>query len=506
MTDPAAELDARLATAYGVKLATAAWLPDDDSDPDAFLRAAESIGQTVGEGRTSAVPLSERAWIPLPARAVVPPSPDERKLAIARLLAWAEAGGARWDGLEFDVDANGSALVRACRTVSPGELLLTLPRHLMIIDNELAAPTTGQLALGLADPRPRDALAAWLPLEAREPASRWRAYLEALPVQLAELPMFHDASDLAALAGTAAYALAVDDHRDVLDTYDNLSSELRARVSLADFAWGSAIVKSRAYHAPGTLEHRVALLPLVELFNHGVGDTTWRYEPTDGVFRVSAECGFAAGDEVHFSYGDRSNTRLFAHFGFAQPNNPVAEADLVFDRATDPVHDVAAHLLWTLPLAAPTRLNVACKFDHRFVRALSFARLRASDAADRARALEVGLFASGDLPWLGWELERAALAEIAGAARRALAQIAAPAPPAPSSSWHTTCSIVRASERATLEQILEFASTAAAYLSSPEPARLRVAAADVPPQAVGAQYLLRAYLRALADELTASSR
>jgi len=291
-----------------VKLATAAWLPDDDSDPDAFLRAAEAIGRAVGDARARAAPIPEHAWIALPARAVAPASPDERRLAIARLLAWAKAGGARWDGLEFVVDADGNAAVRACRTVSPGELLLTLPRHLMLVDNALAASTTGQLALGLDDPRPRDALAAWLPLEAREPTSRWRAYLEALPVQLAELPMFHDASDLAPLAGTAAYAIAADDHRDVRGTYDQLSSELRARVSLADFAWGSAIVKSRAYHAPGTLEHRVALLPLVDLFNHGIGDTTWRYEPIDGVFRVSAERGFAVGDEVHFSYGDRSNT------------------------------------------------------------------------------------------------------------------------------------------------------------------------------------------------------
>src|SRR5262249_24434674 len=152
-----------------------------------------------------------------------------------------------------------------------------------------------------------------------------------------------------------------------------------------------------------------ALLPLVDLFNHGVGDTTWRYEPVDRVFMISAVRGFAIGDEVHFPYGDRSNTRLFVHFGFAQPNNPVAEADLLFDRATDPVHDVAAHLLWTLPLAAPTRVNVACRFDARFVRALSLARLRASGPVERARALEVVLTASGDLPWLGGELERAAL-------------------------------------------------------------------------------------------------
>lgn len=152
---------------------------------------------------------------------------------------------------------------------------------------------------------------------------------------------------------------------------------------------------------------------------------------------------------------------------------------------------------------SPGPVNVACRFDHRFLRALSLARLRASGPVERARALEVGLFASGDLPWLGGELERAALAELAGAARRALVEVEAHSPPAPNSPWHTTCSIVRASERAVLEQILEFASKAAEYLSPPEPASLRASAADAPPQAVGARHLLRAYLRALADELTA---
>jgi histone-lysine N-methyltransferase SETD3 len=496
------ELDASLATAFGVELETSAWLPRDEAGPGELLRAAERIGRAIADRRASAPPVAEPSWAALPVRPDMPPPPHERAAAIERQLAWARAGGASWDGIEFHVDAAGVVSVRASRRLSPGEPILTVPRRLMIVDNELAGSTTGSPALGLPDPRPRDALAAWLPLEAREPTSRWRAYLDALPVQLPELPMFHDQGDLAALAGTAAHALAAEENRDVADTYGRLSPELRARLSLADFAWGCALVMSRAFHAPGTLEHRVALIPLVEMFNHGLGDTTWSYKPFEGGFVVSTERELATGDEVHFTYGVRSNTHLIVHFGFALPHNTANEAGLLFDRASDPVNDVAAHLLWNLPLDAPARVCVACRHDHRFLRALSLARLQVSGPVERARAVEAGLAPSEDMPWLGAALEDAAFGVLAAAARRALAELDALAPRAGDRPWDRTCAIVRDAERAVLAQIIELTSLARAYLHWQEPARVRAAADAIPDDAIGARFLLRQYLHALAGELT----
>ncbi len=434
-----------------------------DAEPDALLRAAELLGPSLAARRSP--PLA--GGVALPVRTAIE-SADARSAAIARLLAWAAAAGARWDGIEVRVAADGSAAVLAARSIAPGEPILTLPRHLMIIDDEL----------GLATSDPRDALAAWLPRAARDPASPWRAYLDALPARLAELPMFRD--DLDALAGTLAHALATEDARDIRDAYARLAPD---GVSLADFAWGCAIVKSRGYHAPGTLEHRIALLPLVDLFNHGLGDTTWTYDPRDGSFVVSTERGFAIGDEVHMSYGDRSNARLLVHFGFTMPGNPADEAALLFDLAADPVNAVAAHLLWQLPLEQPVRACVASSLDHRFRRALSIARLQASGPAERARALEIGLAPTRDLPWLGAAHEVAAFAAMAAAAGRALAALE----PAQGGT-------ARDGERAVLEQILELATTVRADLEWQDPARVREAAA-------GARGLLRQYLHALADEL-----
>ncbi len=442
----------------------------DDDDPTARLRAAE----TLGELRASASPpIADPAWSALPLRPDVPPSPEVRAARVRRLLAWAEAEGASWDGIEFHVDAAGHASVRARRAIAPGEVILTLPRHLMIFEREL----------GLA---PRDALAVWLALEVRDPTSRWRPYLDVLPVALPELPMFHDRGALAALAGTSAYALVADGHRELRDAHDRL----RARVSLADFAWGRAIVMSRAYHAPGALDHRLALLPLVDLLDHRLGDTTWSYDPRDGKFAVATERGFAPGDPVHFPYGDRGNTSLFVHFGFAVPGNPADEAGLRFERAVDPVNAAAAHLLWGLPLDGPIRLPIANVLDHRFVRALSVARLFASGPVERARAVEVGLWDDGDLPWLGGELEEAALALMAAAARRAVDEIDARPLANP------LYAIVRDSERAVLAQLIEIATTARALVATRDPARLR---------AVDARGLLRDYLQAVADALVTDS-
>ena len=492
----------RLATAFGVELETCASLPSDDAEPGEFLRAAESIGRAIVDRGASAPRVVEPRWPALAARPDLPVPPHERRAAIERQLAWAQAAGASWDGIEFHVDAGGNASVLASRKLSSGERILTLPRRLMIVDNQLAASTTGEIALGFPEPSPRDVLAAWLPLEAREPTSRWRAYLDALPVHLAELPMFKDEDDLAALAGTAAHALAAEKNRDVHATYGRLSPDLRARLSLADFAWGCALVMSRGFHAPGTLEHHLALLPLVEIFNHGFGDTTWWYDPSGG-FAIITEREVAIGDEVHFSYGVRSNTHLVVHFGFTLQSNTATEAGLNFDHTCDPVNEVAAHLMWKLPLDVPARIRVGCLLDARFQRALSLARLQASGPVERARAVEVGLTSHGDLPWLGGALEEAAFAVLAAAARRALAELNAHSPRATHRPWDRICSVVRDSERPVLEQILEFTSMAREYLHWQDPEQVREAAADIPDDAIGARRLVRQYLHVVADELTA---
>src|SRR5204863_3032895 len=135
---------------------------------------------------------------------------------------------------------------------------------------------------------------------------------------------------------------------------------------------------------------QVALIPVVDLFNHRLGDTTWTFDPVEGMFAITTERAFVEGEHVGFPYGDRSNSKLFAHYGFTEDDNMAGEAVLVFEPVADPVSAISAYLLWGLPLGAPAHVITGTVFDHRFLRALSVARLGASGAAERARMSDEG--------------------------------------------------------------------------------------------------------------------
>jgi hypothetical protein len=415
-------------------------------------------------------------WLPLPARLNAPPSADERRVALERLIAWTAAQGATWNGIEWRVDATGGAGIVATRALAVGDTILTLPRHAMIIDNELDDTATGTLDHGV-EPRPRDALAAWLPLELKVHASPWRAYLDTLPVQL-DLPMFR--GDIDALAGTGAQSLATDMNRDVIATYEQLPPELRARISLADFAWGRAIVMSRGFHAPGSFEHRIALIPLVDIFNHRTDDTGWSFSPYDGNLVVRMERALDAGDDVHFSYGNRSNSQLLVHYGFVLPENAGNEAHLVFEQ----------------PPSAPIRVRVRAILDDRFVQALSLARLHACDPVQRERILSE-LTEPSYIPFIDSATEAAAFDVIATLARRARTELDASVF-AGTSAWDRTCQLVREGEREIVDQIIELATAAREYASCTA-AELREAVLAIPTDVVGVQRMLRRYLEDLAE-------
>lgn len=318
----------------------------------------------------------------------------------------------------------------------------------MIVDNALGSSRTGPVEL----PAPRDTLAAWLPLEAREATSPWRAYLDVLPAELPELPLVRPAEELEALAGTAAHTLADEVARDVRATYEQLPRELRTRVSLADFTWGRAIVMSRGFHAPGTFDHRIALLPLVDIFNHGRSNTTWTYGPLEGMV-VSAECAIACGEEVFFSYGQRSNSYLLVHYGFVLDDNPVREAQLELEGGNPAL--------------------IGSVFDDRFAHALALARRDGT--------------------------EDAALETLVAAALRTREKLDAGAR-VPRTAWERICAEVRGNERAVVDQLLDFVALARNFAHSSAKER-RAAVAAMPADVAGARGVLRRYLEELlADE------
>lgn len=348
---------------------------------------------------------ADPTWRALPVRATEQPSAAARAAAIARLEAWAIEHDARFDALELGVDAAGDSTVRARRPLVAGEAIVTIPRALILSDADLAATATGEPdPYGGAQRNPRDTMAAWLALEVGRADSPWRPFLEVLPVAFPDVPVFRGGDDLAPLAGTAARLWAAETREDIVATHAAFTASLRARVSLAAYAWGRAVVRSRGFNAPFTLDPRLAFIPIIDLMDHRRDETAWEYVPRRGEYVLRTLRDFAVGERVHFTYGSYGNAHLLVEYGFALPDNPYDEAVLFL--GGEPV----------------------------------LVRAGANDQLSHALSL-------------------ATPAELAAEARRRLTEIDAAAAGPTAGAWDTTCALVRRGERRALEALLAMVAT-----------------------------------------------
>ena len=351
------------------------------------------------------------AWRPLPLVARAAPGG-----AVPALLAWAAANGAWFDPIEVVVDGTGNRSVRTRGAVATGELLVAVPRALMITDGDATAD--GDLAvlgrIGGTLHSKNATLALWLAREQAAEASPWRPYLDALPPAFPWLPWHRPAADLAALTDTFALELIqemTDGCVDDLELAEAWLGELD--VSLADFAWGRAVTASRCFRVD--LEHTTrALVPVADFFDHGPADGRWGYAADAGRFEVRAARDLAAGEPVHLRYGAHGNALYVVGHGFAEADNPADEA--VVRLATPD---------------GPQGFVVGARLDRQLERAIAAAQTW--PGATRADAL-------------------VAVAAAAAAASSAIA--IAPDPPAGDPAWATLCARVRAGERAVLARLV----------------------------------------------------
>jgi histone-lysine N-methyltransferase SETD3 len=343
-------------------------------------------------------------------RALAVPSAAERAAAIARCAAWAASRGARFDALALGVDDAGNSSVRAAREIAAGEVVITIPRSLILSDADLGITPMRE---------PRDTMSTWLAQEVERADSPWCPFLEVLPVQLPDVPMFRGGDELAPLAGTAARQWAAETHAEIVATYAAFDRSTRARVSLAGYAWARAIAQSRGFNAPHTTERRVAFIPIVDLMDHAPDETGWQYDLRRGEYVVGALRDFRAGDPVHFTYGHYGNAQLLLEYGFALPDNPQNET--------------------VLALGGAEPVLVRAQLDDLFVRALALATP----------------------------------AELGDAARARLPRIDPSTAAAEASTWEATCALVRRGERHTLEALVAFAAAVAAGETTDTPGLLR---------------------------------
>ncbi len=496
-------LRVRLAAAYGASLdgVTLAW---DESRDAAAVSLADRVAPMLGEPRPDAATLY--ADPPL-----APPWPRWPATAGAGTAAsvravtdWAATRGADLSAVEIRTAPNGNRTVHARRQLWRQAPVMFIPRALMIVDEDLERSELGRDVFAernVFDSR-HTALAAWLAVERTRAGSPWRTYFDTLPAD-PDLPAFRSEADLARLADSAALASVAIVRRMLDADHTRLVGLLGDRApERAGLAWARAICSSRLFKLTIDGHDRRGLVPVADFFDHGGGDTTWRYDDAAGGLVITAARNLDEGEELRLDYGSFSNAHFLTHYGFAAADNADDVALIVFPRAPDAFRDVLAACLWDLPLGAPVELEVGTRVEGGLRRALSLARLHTASYREIILSNDHGRFAERNFLWLHADHDRAALALVADAARAGLARLGEPGPlPDDATPWQRTCATVRAGERATLDAIAQLPERASPYLDDPAPWTWRRAATSMDILSRGADCVVRSYILNIADEL-----
>ena len=129
--------------------------------------------------------------------------------------------------------------------------------------------------------------------------------------------------------------LAYQDH--VQRLHASLNDVLESKVSLEDFHWAFATIRSRCVGmddedddrilTSGTGEKRV-ILPAFDLLNHKFGSQAVKeYSHEDQEYVLKTNDAYTKGDQVFISYDEkRDNLKMLMTYGFCIPGNPEAVA------------------------------------------------------------------------------------------------------------------------------------------------------------------------------------
>ncbi|KAG7290819.1 hypothetical protein NEMBOFW57_000823 [Staphylotrichum longicolle] len=166
-------------------------------------------------------------------------------------------------------------------------------------------------------------LAAELAVDQMRDSIAWRDVLPTLADFEAGLPfMWHE--DLQRLLPSAARDILLKQQRDFHRDW-SLFTKAFPDVPRDEYlvSWFRISTRTFSYETPQMETYpwhdRLALVPVADLFNHADGGCKVSYSP-DG-FEVCADRAYAAGQEVHISYGAHSNDFLLAEYGFVMAEN-----------------------------------------------------------------------------------------------------------------------------------------------------------------------------------------
>lgn len=237
--------------------------------------------------------------------------------------SWCTRNGIENGHVEFKKTETQGYGVFATRNIPANESVSVVPAKMMI-----RADLIRKESNPLFSDIPHLALCLNLLVEANDPASGWKEYIDILPRKFS-IPMCN-LDQVQYLKGTSVYFQIMKDLLNICRQYIHLVHTAKANpnkdilnaVSFAGFMWAKAVCLTRQNQIPIKMSENagptmvLCLIPFYDMFNHKQKEAATEFDLATQLAITTSVSQIEQGEQMYINYGSRPNQELFMYSGF----------------------------------------------------------------------------------------------------------------------------------------------------------------------------------------------
>tara|TARA_B100001063_G_scaffold246986_1_gene289096 strand:- start:5732 stop:6952 length:1221 start_codon:yes stop_codon:yes gene_type:complete len=258
-----------------------------------------------------------------------------------KFVSWLREGGAEFPDVAFQKYKENERGVHAKDNISRGELVIKIPRNLLI-HNRLKCKYTDLIEeTKLNVPTENlERITLYMLEHMSDKNSYFTPYFEILPKDLSHIPIFWSEEELENLEASHLIKDILQRQEILKKNYDNLCKlpGFKREFSFEDYCYVRIIVASRNFGIIIDGHHCSAMVPLADMLNHHIPpDVKWTFEAPLDSFTMRAQHDIPDGKQIMDSYGHKANNRYLLFYGFSLKDidDQYCETCIEFDMEPD---------------------------------------------------------------------------------------------------------------------------------------------------------------------------
>lgn len=259
-----------------------------------------------------------------------------------RLNQWLKKGKRNFSQVQLKaaVFADTGRGLMATRAVQPGEVLVSIPKEVLITSSKVVEDAVLWKALQESHMKFRamDLLALFLLYQKYlGEKSWWKVYLDSLPTEYS-VPAYCRQEELDAFPEILK-TYKLKQNEDVSQCYYSIQvvistsaylQSLFSSLCIEEVRWSWFTVNTRAVYLKNENSSPIvigddtcALAPYLDLLNHTHTAQMKAYlNPVNSCYEIETQVRYEQYDQVFINYGPHDNLKLYVEYGFILPQNP----------------------------------------------------------------------------------------------------------------------------------------------------------------------------------------